>query len=72
MGQGPEAVVDPTLKVRGIAGLRVADASIMPSLPTGNTNAATIMIGEMTAELVLQEARSSRPVAAPRGLQPIT
>ena len=72
MGQGAAAVVDPTLKVRGIAGLRVADASIMPSLPTGNTNAATIMIGEMTAAMVLQEARSALPFAVPPGLQPIT
>lgn len=64
MGQEASAVVDPTLKLRGIAGLRVADASIMPWLPTGNTNAPTLMIGERTAELVLQEARSSQPVAA--------
>ena len=53
MGTGPEAVVDPSLRVYGVAGLRVADASIMPTVPGGNTNAASIMIGEKAADLVL-------------------
>jgi choline dehydrogenase len=53
MGRGPQAVVDPELKVRGVEGLRVADASIMPTVPGGNTNGATIMIGERAADLVL-------------------
>lgn len=49
---GPEGVVDHRLRVRGIAGLRIADASIMPAPISGNTNAASIMIGEKTADLV--------------------
>ncbi len=53
MGTGAAAVVDPELRVRGIAALRVADASIMPSIVGGNTNAATLMIGEKAADLVL-------------------
>jgi choline dehydrogenase len=53
MGVGPDAVVDPTLKVRGIEGLRVADASIMPTVPGGNTNAACIMVGEKASDLIL-------------------
>ncbi|MBV9552258.1 MAG: GMC family oxidoreductase N-terminal domain-containing protein, partial [Alphaproteobacteria bacterium] len=52
MGSGPMAVVDPELKVHGIAGLRVADASVMPTVISGNTNAATIMIGEKLADML--------------------
>jgi choline dehydrogenase-like flavoprotein len=52
MGSDARAVVDPELRVRGVAGLRVADASIMPSAPGGNTNAPCMMIGERCAELV--------------------
>jgi choline dehydrogenase len=52
MGTDRDAVVDPGLRVHGIAGLRVADASIMPTLTTGNTNAPSIMIGEKAAEII--------------------
>lgn len=52
MGTGPEAVVDPQLRVRGVAGLRVADASIMPTITRGNTNAPAIMIGERAAAFI--------------------
>jgi choline dehydrogenase len=57
MGIDAMAVVDPELRVRGVTGLRVADASVMPTVVSGNTNAATIMIGERCADLVRQELR---------------
>jgi choline dehydrogenase len=55
MGTGPGAVVDPHLRVHGVEGLRIADASIMPLLVGANTNAAAVMIGEKAADLILQK-----------------
>jgi choline dehydrogenase-like flavoprotein len=60
MGQGPLDVVDAQLRVRGIEGLRVVDASVMPSIVGGNTNAPVIMIGEKAADLVKQAALAGR------------
>ncbi len=64
MGGDPKAVVDERLRVRGIERLRVADGSIMPTVVSGNTNAAIVMIGEKCAHMTLQDARATRGARA--------
>ena len=63
MGNDPLAVVDNELRVHGISGLRIADASIMPTLTSGNTNAPSIMIGEKCALMMLKAAEENRDAA---------
>jgi choline dehydrogenase len=64
MGQGHTAVVDARLRVHGVPRLRVIDASIMPAIVTGNTNAACILIGEKGADMVKEDATGARAIAS--------
>ena len=59
MGTDPMAVVNAQLQVHGLVGLRIADASIMPDMPSTNTNAPSIMVGERAADWVLAAAKAS-------------
>ena len=63
MGIGEDAVVDPQLRVRGMTGLRVVDASIMPQIVSANTNAASMMIGWKAGEIILGETRAEGQTA---------
>ena len=67
MGSGQEAVVDAELRVRGVEGLRIVDASVMPTIPSANTQAAVVMIGEFASRLLVAGRAGASTARRTRG-----